>query len=125
MLKLYWVNSTKLRIFRDYARDWYLINNYDTMELSPEFDDNKGNRAITIKKRINGVSVVATIEKGNNKEFLVTSYQFVKSDALDASNETPELNVRNDSDIAKVQKDIENIKSLLFIAAMTGACTRP
>ena len=111
MLKLYWVNSTKLRIFRDYARDWYLINNYDTMELSPEFDDNKGNRAITIKKRINGVSVVATIEKGNNKEFLVTSYQFVKSDALDASNETPELNVRNDSDIAKVQKDIENIKS--------------
>ena len=89
----------------------YLINNYDTMELSPEFDDNKGNRAITIKKRINGVSVVATIEKGNNKEFLVTSYQFVKSDALDASNETPELNVRNDSDIAKVQKDIENIKS--------------
>ena len=53
-------------------------------------------------KRINGVSVVATIDKGSNKEFLVTSYQFVKSDALDASNETPGLNVRNDSDIAKV-----------------------
>lgn len=41
---------------------------------------------------------------------MVTSYQFVKSDALDASNETPGLNVRNDSDIAKIQKDIENIK---------------
>ena len=42
---------------------------------------------------------------------MVTSYQFVKSDALDASNETPGLNVRNDSDIAKIQKDIENIKT--------------
>lgn len=88
----------------------YLVNNYDSMELIPEYNDNKGNRAIEIKKRINGVSVVATIEKGSNKEFLVTSYQFVKSDALDASTETSGLYVRNDSDIAKVQKDIENIK---------------
>ena len=89
----------------------YLINNFDTMELDTAFDDNKGNRAITIRKRINGVSVIATIEKGENKEFLVTSYQFAKSDALDASTETPGLNVRNDSDIANVKQDIENIKS--------------
>ncbi len=40
-----------------------------------------------------------------------TFYQFVKSDALDASTETPGLNVRNDSDIANVQKDIKNIKN--------------
>ena len=76
-----------------------------------EFDDNKGNRAVTIRKRINGVSVIATIELGENKEFLVTSYQYVRSDALDVSNETPGLNVRNDSDIANVQKEIEEIKS--------------
>ena len=75
----------------------YLINNYDSMELSPKYDDNRGNRAIEIKKRINGVSVIATIEKGENKEFLVTSYQFVKSDALDAPLETSGLYVRNDS----------------------------
>lgn len=88
----------------------YLINNFDSMELNPKENDNKGNRAIEIRKRINGVSVIATIERGENKEFLVTSYQFVKSDALDASKETPGLNVRNDSDIANVKKDIENIK---------------
>lgn len=88
----------------------YLVNNYDSMELNPQKNDNKGNRAIEIRKRINGVSVVATIEKGWNKEFLVTSYQFIKSDALDASLETPGPNVRNDSDIANVQKEIETIK---------------
>ena len=35
-------------------------------EIDPAIEgyENKGNRAITIKKRINGVSVVATIEKG-------------------------------------------------------------
>lgn len=88
----------------------YLVNNFDTMELSPKYDDNKGNRALEIHKRINGVSVIATIEKGKNKEFLVTNYQFIKSDALDASIETPGPNVRNDSDIAKVQQEIERIK---------------
>lgn len=88
----------------------YLVNNFDSMELNPRYDDKLGNRAIEITKRINGVSVVATIERGNNKEFLVTNYELVRSDALDASNETPGPNVRNDSDIAKVQKDIEDIK---------------
>ncbi|MEE1226353.1 MAG: hypothetical protein UHM08_04530 [Bacteroidales bacterium] len=41
---------------------------------------------------------------------MVTSYQFAKSDALDASKETPGLNVRNDSDIAKVLQDIVTTK---------------
>lgn len=88
----------------------YLVNNFDSMDLKPEYDDKLGNRAIEITKRINGISVVATIEKGNNKEFLVTNYELIKSDALDATNKTPGLYVRNDSDIAKVQKDIETIK---------------
>lgn len=89
----------------------YLINNYDFMKPSPDHNDKMGNRAIEIRKRINGISVIATIEKGKDKEFLVTSYQFIKSDALDASTETPGLNVRNDSDIANIQKDIKNIKN--------------
>ena len=88
----------------------YLVNNFDTMELKPSENDRQGNRAIEIRKRINGVSVVGTIEKGKNKEFLVTNFQFIKSDALDASKETPGLNVRNDSDMAKVRKDIEGIQ---------------
>ena len=88
----------------------YIINNFDSMELNPTKDDKLGNRAIEVKKRINGVSVVGTIEKGKNKEFLVTNFQFVKSDALDASKETPGLYVRNDSDIANVKKEIEEIQ---------------
>ena len=79
------------------------------MNANPAEDDKSG-RAIEVRKRINGVSIIGTIERGPNKEFLVTNYEFVKSDALDASNKTPELNVRNDSDIAKVKKDIETIK---------------
>ena len=57
-----------------------------------------------------------TLRKPWNPSCYITSYEFVKSDALDASNETPELNVRNDSDIANVQKDIENqnISKTLF-----------
>lgn len=89
----------------------YLVNNFDSMDLEPKYNDKMGNRAISIKKRINGLSVIATIEKGKKKEFLVTSFQFVNSDALDASNETPGLYVRNDSDITKVKKDIEDIKN--------------
>lgn len=43
----------------------------------------------------------------------MTSYQFVKSDALDASKETPGLYVRNDSDIANVLQDIVLPKKIL------------
>lgn len=85
----------------------YLVNNFDSMELSPKHD-RAGNRAIEIRKRINGVSIVGTIEQGPNKESFVTNYH--KSYALDASRETPGLNVRNGYDFANVQQEIENIK---------------
>lgn len=91
----------------------YVLNNYDTIELSPEYDDKMGNRAIEVKKRINGVSVVATIEKGKDKEFLVTSWKYMSSNALDAAKTTPGPNVRNDFDAAKIQKEIDIIKKSL------------
>ena len=101
----------------DIATIPYVMNNWDYMELNPEYDDKLGNVAIEIRKRINGVSVVGTIARGKDKEFVVTSWKYVNGDnvpdALDASEETPGLYVRNDSDIAKVKKDIENIKSSL------------
>ena len=90
----------------------YLINNYDSMELSPEYNDKMGNRAIEIQKRINGLTVIATIEKGNN-EHVVTAWQFKKSNALDAPNGTPGLYVRNDFDATKVQQEIDTIKKNL------------
>ena len=88
----------------------YLINNFDTMELNANFDDRMGNRAIEIRKRINGTSVIATIERGKNKDFLVTGFKLKRSDALDAQNGTPRPNVLNDSDIAKIKKEIDTIK---------------
>ena len=90
----------------------YILNNYDAIERSPEYDDRMGNRAITVRKRINGVSVVATIEQGKNKEFVVTQWQYMRSDALDAAVATPGPNVRNDSDsdAAKIRKEIETLK---------------
>ncbi len=94
----------------DIATIPFVMNNWDVMELDPENNDKMGNRAILIKKRINGISAVGTIEKGKEKEFIVTSWKYIKSDVLDVSKETPEPNVRNDSDIAKIQKEIEIIK---------------
>ena len=90
----------------------YLINNYDSMELSPEYNDKMGNRAIEIQKRINGLTIIATIERGNN-EHVVTAWQFKKSNALDAPDGTPGLHVRNDFDAAKVQQEIDTIKKNL------------
>lgn len=81
------------------------------MERAKEYDDKLGNRAVTIKKRINGISVVATIERGKSKEFVVSSWIVKKSDALDVSSETPGLYVQNDSDIANVMKEVERIKN--------------
>lgn len=89
----------------------FVVNNYDTMERAKEYDDKLGNRAVTIKKRINGISVVATIERGKSKEFVVSSWIVKKSDALDVSSETPGLYVQNDSDIANVMKEVERIKN--------------
>ncbi|MBR6284409.1 MAG: hypothetical protein IKR25_08975, partial [Muribaculaceae bacterium] len=87
----------------------YMINNFDSMELSPKYNDKMGNRAIEIRKRINGTTVIATIEKGKNNEHVVTSWKYKKSDALDAQS-APGLYVQNDSDLAKVQQEIETIK---------------
>lgn len=106
---------------RDLALLPYLLNNFDSAELDSEYDDRRGNRAVKVKKRINGVSVVATIEKGS-KQFVVTSWQIVKTkkpaDALDATTDksaSPGLNVRNDSAgfIEEVKKDLEEIKTYL------------
>ena len=88
----------------------YVLNNFDSIERSPEQDDKMGNRAVEIRKRINGISVVATIEKGKDKEFVVTNWQFVKSNALDAADATPGPNVRNDFDAAKIRQEIDKIK---------------
>jgi len=92
----------------DIAMIPYVVNECDYMERTPKYDKG-GNRAVTVKKRINGVAVVATLERGKDNNAVITGWKFVKSDALDA-NIAPGPNVRNVSDLAKVHQEIENIK---------------
>ena len=88
----------------------YLINNYDVAFLDPKHDDNKGDRSVTILKRVNGVSVIGTLERGKAGVYVVTKWEKIKTSAALMS-QAPELNVRNDADTLKVQRDIEKIKS--------------
>ena len=106
----------------DVAMIPYLVNNFDTIELSPKHDDRKGNRAAEIHKRINGVSVVCTIEKGS-KYALVSGWRKMKTkepaDALDAKKDEsfpPGPNVRNDSadSLKMVQDDLRELKKILL-----------
>lgn len=89
----------------------YVINNFDSIVRAPQYDDVKGGLALTISKRVNGVTYVGTINKGKRNEVIITAWHRNMSAALDASKDTPGLYVRNDTDlIAKVKKDIEIIK---------------
>ena len=91
----------------------YLLNNYDTIRHAEEYDDNKGNRVVEITKRINGVAIVATIEKGKNNQAFVTLWKKATPAPMSQDNLSPELNVQDDGGLLlKVKRDIEKIKSL-------------
>jgi len=97
----------------DIATIPYIVNNYDEVLRSPEYDDKMGNRALEIRKRINGVSVIATIEKGERKNFVVTSWHKKKTGALDAQS-APGLYVRNDPAVlTSIKQDMAKIKTSL------------
>jgi len=89
----------------------YVINNFDTIERSEDYDDRMGNKALKLSKQINGITVVTTIERGESKNFVVSSWIAKKTGALDAQS-APGLNVRNDPAVLEMVKhDIEKIKS--------------
>lgn len=96
----------------DIATIPYIINNFDSITRSPEYDDKQGQFAITVTKRINGYSYIGTINRGKRNQLVVSTWRRKTSAALDASvKDTPGLNVRDDTDlVAKVKKDIEKIK---------------
>lgn len=98
----------KARTANDLILIPYLLNNFDEAKLSPKHDDNLGNRAITIKKQINGVSVIGTIERGKNGVYVVTHWQTVSAAPM---SQAPGRNVLNDADKYKIQQDIAKIKS--------------
>lgn len=96
----------------DIATIPYAINNFDSIERSPEYDGNRGELALTVKKRVNGITYVGIINKGQRNEVIISTWRRKMSVALDASvKETPGLNVQDDTDlIAKIKRDIEKIK---------------
>ena len=98
----------KARTAEDIVLIPYLLNNFDEAELSPKHDDNLGNRAITIKKQINGVSVIGTIERGKNGVYVVTNWQIVSAVQMQT---TPGRNALSDADKSKIQQDIAKIKT--------------
>ena len=98
----------KARTAEDIVLIPYLLNNFDEAELSPKHDDNLGNRAITITKQINGVSVIGTIERGKNGVYVVTNWQTVSAVQMQT---TPGRNALSDADKSKIQQDIAKIKT--------------
>ena len=86
----------------------YLLNTCDYAERAPEYDDRKGNRAVMVSKRINGVAVVGTIERGSSGAYCVTKWEIVSAAPMSRA---PGLNALSDADIQKIQRDLEKIKS--------------
>jgi hypothetical protein len=79
----------------------YILNDFDAAKRMVDFDDKLGNKSIDFYKRINGVSVVATISKGKHKQFVVTGWK-VKSVAAMPQDVALRLNALNDTDIHRV-----------------------
>lgn len=90
----------------------YLFENYDAVIRNEEFDDKLGNKAVDVIKRVNGLTIIGTIERGKNRMAVATNFELKKSDAAMFQN-VPELYVLNDSDVAKVQQEIETRKKNL------------
>ena len=88
----------------------YLLDHFDVAERSPGHDRPHGERAVEIRKRINGVAVVATVELGKDKQFVVSGWKMVSADSMPRQGGTPSRNVLNDADTANIQRDIAEIK---------------
>ena len=89
----------------------YVINNFDIIERAQDFDDNLKNKALKITKRINGTTVVATIERGGSKNFVVSSWTTKKTGAA-MYEESPRLNVQDDPAVLEsIKADIQKIKN--------------
>lgn len=87
----------------------YVLNNFDAAIRDPTYDLRDGNKAVTLYKRINGVSVVTTISKGKDKQFVVSGWKVTSTGSM-PKNLTPNLNALSDVDLSIVQQGIAKIK---------------
>ena len=86
----------------------YLMNNCDSVERTPRYDDAQGNRAVEVKKRINGVAIVATIERGAGGVYTISKFETMSAASMSRA---PWLNALSDADVKNIQRDLAKIKS--------------
>ena len=89
----------------------YVVNNFDSIEREPKHDKKSG-RALTISKRINGLSVVATLEQGKKNVFVVTTWKKNMTGAADAQSAS-RLYVQDGpvTPLEIIKRDVAKIKS--------------
>lgn len=77
----------------------YIINSFDDAYRAPKNDKPNGEKSVEIMKRINGTSIVATIEAGPNRQIVVTTWKLVPTASMKSRrSDPPRPNVRNDID---------------------------
>ena len=101
----------------------YIINSFDDAYRAPKNDKPNGEKSVEIMKRINGTSIVATIEAGPNRQIVVTTWKLVPTASMKSRrSDPPRPNVRNDIDTNtpnNVHNQIEKIKRNLRPIAQT------
>ena len=89
----------------------YILNNFDSVERSPGNDRPHGERSVEIRKQINGVAIVATIEQGKDKQFVVTGWKKVSAASMQSGTPaSPRPNVLNDTYKKRIAQEIAKIK---------------
>jgi len=88
----------------------YILNNFDIAEWDKAHDKD-GKKAVKVIKRINGIAVVATIEKGNGNQAVVTNWHKMSVNAMTSSLTSPQANARSGTDMDIVKHEIAEIKN--------------
>ena len=96
----------------------YILNNFD-YAVPSESHDKGGKVAVEIRKRINGTSIVATVETGPFSQIIVSHWvrkNVAPTEPMLSANEgrAPEPNVQDGADahIQRVQQEIAEVKRL-------------
>jgi hypothetical protein len=94
----------------------YVMNNFDDIYEDSRHSYGPDERAMIITKRINGLTVVGSLEKGKNGAVVMTAWEYRRSGApmlglLSSPQVAPGPNVRNATDsMTKIKEIIETIK---------------
>ena len=89
----------------------YVLDNFDVAIRTPAQDMRDGEKAIEIYKQINGVAIVATIEQGKDKQFVVSGWKKMSAASMPSGNAaSPRPNVLNAADKNRIAQEIAEVK---------------